>query len=619
MNGCDAEDAAARALLARYDIHLRPDEPLTPALHRVAGQLRARNLPRPVSVQHTSAGGHTYGGSSSEPPPLQIAEPAADSSDSDAQEAEQLSPPPPPPQTLLAPDGDAEELLCPGEAGAEIKTTDVRARRARRASAGRVRPRGRSSSSREMGQEQEAGSDRGATDEAEDDEAVQWPERERRDYTRVPPAPVRPPPISADGTEDSARSSVAVPLPSIASRGDTASGSSSGDGGSGVLECGNAADAAEDTWRRGEWRCDLREVRKRSGMSLSMPQLGAVEYLFDMTAPSVGEEWARRWTVTKRFSDFQTLDACVRALYPEGCEGLPPIPKRRFSLGGFTELSMIDGLGETLSGKLAAVGLSEKLEHAVDKADKAIEERTKLLCGWSHCALCLARPGGALAECHEIKDFFGPDEVDDARLQQQQRQRSVKEGGDTNADGGASGRRGSIGEVLSASLSRLGSFRRGSGSAPQAPASEEDLSDGAGSAGRSRGGDERRGSIGDRAMAALGAGMSAIRGSRPPPVPGPAVEEWAVVGVHLRARHNTALTAECDAPCIPGTTIPAPAVATGELRAGEDAGAVLEVRYSSSTEAGGGNGQQLRVRLARGWASVIAKDGTQLLEPQPRI
>ena len=121
-------------------------------------------------------------------------------------------------------------------------------------------------------------------------------------------------------------------------------------------------------------------------------------------------------------------------------------------------------------------------------------------------------------------------------------------------------------------------------------------------------------------MAALGAGMSAIRGGggRPASVPGPgivgeaAVEEWAVVGAALRARQNTALTAECDAASIPGTTIPAPAVAIGELRAGDDAGTVLEVQYSL-------DGGQLRVKLEGGWASVIAKDGTQLLEPQPRI
>ena len=98
------------------------------------------------------------------------------------------------------------------------------------------------------------------------------------------------------------------------------------------------------------------------------------------------------------------------------------------------------------------------------------------------------------------------------------------------------------------------------------------------------------------------------------------VEEWAVVGVVLRARHNTALTADCDAPCVPGTTIPAPAVATGELRAGDDAGPVLEVRYSTSSDGGGDSGRgQLRVKLQGGWASVVAKDGTQLLEPQPRI
>lgn len=135
-------------------------------------------------------------------------------------------------------------------------------------------------------------------------------------------------------------------------------------------------------------------------------------------------------------------------------------------------------------------------------------------------------------------------------------------------------------------------------------------------------------------MAALGAGMSAMRasgsgsGKHAPGVVGVAsVEEWAVVGVVLRARHNTALTAECDAAVIPGTTIPAPAVATGELQAGENAGAVLEVRYSNGSGNGTGGGmhqqqqqqEQLRVRLEGGWASVVAKDGTQLLEPQPRI
>ena len=105
-------------------------------------------------------------------------------------------------------------------------------------------------------------------------------------------------------------------------------------------------------------------------------------------------------------------------------------------------------------------------------------------------------------------------------------------------------------------------------------------------------------------------------GQEPPPAVGvvgvASVEEWAVVGVALRARHNTALTAACDAPVIPGTTIPAPAVATGELTAGESAGTVLEVGYSDGSS-------QLRVRLEGGWASVFAKDGTQLLEPQPRV
>ena len=368
-----------------------------------------------------------------------------------------------------------------------------------------------------------------------------------------------------------------------------------------------------------------------------------------MTAPSVGEEWARRWTVVKSFSDFQTLDACVRALYPEACETLPLIPKRRFSLGGFTDLSMMEGLGGTLSGKIAAANLtsvgggngssdsSGQRLRAADKTDKAIEERSKLLCGWSLCALSLAVPGGDLSDCDQIKEFFGPDEVDEARLQQQQQQQHMRGSGhaavgnataSTSDSGGT--RRGSIGEALSASFSRLGSFRRSSSASA---ASEDELRDGLLPAGAGNGGacghqhaaDERRGSIGDRAMAALGAGMSVLRGggmrasSAVPGVVGvAAVEEWAVVGVALRARHNTALTAECDAPCIPGTTIPAPAVATGELQAGDDAGPVLEVRYSSNTD-GGSNGGQLRVKLEGGWASVIAKDGTQLLEPQPRI
>ncbi len=646
LSGMDAEDRAARALLAQYDIHLRADEPLTPALHRVAGQLKARNLPRPSPVQHTSAGAHTYGRAA--PPPLEtVATPSEDGSDSDAIGAEPPPPPPPPPP---AADAGPEEVCCPGEAGVETKTTDPRANRARRASAGRVRPRGRSGRP-ELGEEQAAGGDQGDADDAvESDATIQWPDRERREYSGVSSEPVGPPPIGDDAgasggaaTDDSTCESGVVPPPSIGGGQDAATARASLAGGS--ISGPGSTDAAEavEKWRRGEWRCELRETRKRSGMSL--PQLGAVEYLFDMTAPSVGEEWARRWTVTKQFADFQTLDACIRALYPEGCDALPPIPKRRFSLGGFTDLSMMEGLGGTLSEKLAAVSLgsvgggnggssdgSGQRSHAADKADKAIQERTKLLCGWSLCALSLAVPGGALADCHEIKEFFGPDEVDDARLRQQQRQRRRGSGnasdgedgnGGANADGDRSARRGSIGEALSASLSRLGSFRRGSGSATPGSASEEDRSDGSvsgGNGGRYHAADGRRGSIGDRAMAALGAGMSAIRGGggRPSSVPGPgivgdaAVEEWAVVGVALRARHNTALTAECDAACIPGTTIPAPAVATGELRAGDDAGTVLEVQYSL-------DGGQLRVKLEDGWASVIAKDGTQLLEPQPRI
>jgi hypothetical protein len=724
----DADEASARAILAQYDIHLRADEPLTPALLRVAGQLRARNLPRPGPVQHTTAGGHTFGGAAAPPPPLEVAaawssmEPSADEGAGDGDEngdggsgddapsmgVDDLPLPPPPPEGLLVSEAGPEELLCATpEAGVETKTTDVRAGRARRASTGRVRARRGSRPGEEQADEQQA--DAGADDAAASAGMVECPDRERREYELPSSPPVRAPQVCGDDESE--------PGEACADRGSgDADDSTAEDDGSGyrperdytaILVAGGvlppSIGGAEDTeaaaagtdaadavtkWQRGEWLCELRETRKRSGhgmgmgmgmgMGIGLGGVGAVDYLFDMTAPSVGEEWARRWTVTKRFSDFQTLDACVRALYPDGCEALPIIPRRRFSLGGFTDLT--EGLGESLSVKLSVIGgggggngagagagagsgpgsADGSAGHGggpvvgSSAADKAIDERTKLLSGWSLCALSLAVPGGPLADCHEIKDFFGPEEVDSARMAAAD---SAAAGTPGDGDGTEpqpqrqSQRRGSIGEALSSSFSRLGSFRRSSTSTSDAEAAEADadagagglapptVSDGTAGASSSAGGsraDGRRGSIGDRAMAALGAGMSAMRasgsgsGKHAPGVVGVAsVEEWAVVGVVLRARHNTALTAECDAAVIPGTTIPAPAVATGELQAGENAGAVLEVRYSNGSGNGTDGGmhqqqqqqqeEQLRVRLEGGWASVVAKDGTQLLEPQPRI
>lgn len=694
----DSDDRAARAILARYDIHLRADEPLTPALHRVAGQLKARNLPRPGSVEHTAAGGHTFRGSASAadddtppPPPVQDVAAAwssmerAEGDGDDAAGVEALPPPPPPPDALL--DGQRqqaaagpEEPVCAAEAGVdEAKTTDVRAGRARRASTGRVPSRGRGGSSRASQGEEGAGAAAAEAAAGEGEQSDSWdtpdwvecPDRERPLHA----APVGAPAVGegdAGGAEDELPAAAAgycadrdykadlvagkVLPPSVggAAAGVDADAAAAGSGSSGFAEGGGSeATAAMAKWQRGEWLCELRETRKRGG--------GVIDYLFDITAPSVGEEWARRWTVTKRFADFQTLDACVRALYPEGCEPLPHIPKRRFSIGGFSEIT--EGLGDKMG---ASLGMSMPSVPSFGKGPSAatIDERTKLLSGWALCALSLAHEGGPLGECEEIKEFFAPEGADSGRLhaQQQQQQAAGSVPAPSSAaaaagDGGAGGapgagaeggesqsqRRGSIGDALSSGFSKLGSFRRGSSSGGDGDGDGDGeslpLPPIASSGGD--GMDGRRGSIGDRAMAALesvslpgrrgsfgealsGVSLASLRGSmkggggqqEAPPAVGvvgvASVEEWAVLGVALRARHNTALTAACDAPVIPGTTIPAPAVATGELTAGESAGDVLEVGYSDG-------GSQLRVRLEGGWASVFAKDGTQLLEPQPRV
>ena len=579
------EEREARATLARYDIHLRADEPLSPALLRVAEQLVARNAPRRGSVPHTPFG--------AAPPPLEP-EPGDD--------ADQLPPPPPPepppepepepePEQQPAPEPEQEQAGVVEASGEMPKVTDVRAVRARRPSTGRVRGRRGSRS----GQEPARGADSEAVEPEESSEPdasaaalIDGAETEQlRDALRValeqPGAPLAepgglsaalgeqsggPPPPSTQRRgsrtffkdwSGSAQATSAAPPPPV----DTA-----------AAVDGPGAAAAEDSelppptidgganssLGANGWRGELRETRKRGG--------GVIEYLFDMTEPAVSETWARRWTATKKFSDFQALDGCLRALYPEWCENLPLIPVRRFSIGGLTEL-----------GRTSAA---------------TVEERSKLLSAWCLCAL--SHP--ELGESFELREFFAPES--DAEYHDGGRSGQsagpAEEGG---AEGGEeSGRRGSIGEALSASFSRLTS--------------------GIGKGGEQESGDgQRRGSIGDALAAGLsrlGAKVTAASSSSSSTAEGgaalPAPEDWAEVGIRLRARHNTALTAECNAPFLPGTAIPARATAVAELRAGSSA-EVLEVGRNESG--------QLRVRLEEGWGSVRAKDGTLLLEPEPRM